>query len=487
MNIYGRIRISDVFSTDAEDRLAVFDSTGTCVGVANNQYLKVNDMWYVFLTAYSNYATCKGLTFRIWDASTGTVYSATPSNDISFASDDVVGSISSPIVFDATNGYVQNIGLKEGWNWISFNVASDLLSNPNALLSASMQLQGDEQVKDETEGTFAAYDKSMNKIVGDKLKFDNKHMFLIQSSKSQTLSVAGNPVTDKTSRTLDLIRGWNYIGYTPTSNLAIAEALSGYTATEGDIIKSQNAFSMYGANIGWVGNLNYMEPGKGYMMLSANGGSLVYPDLTAANTKAATRANGVSDENVWKELRNETNMSMVATVADNLPLQPGDKLLAYANNELCGAAQLSDNPVNGTPLYFITVGGDTNASVSFALERDGQIIGRTSPLFDYRSNAVRGSIEQPIILDFVNNIGISVYPNPFEGELNFDMNVNQGDKINITLYSLTGRLLYNYEATATTSGYWHYRWQCTDNIVSTLYMAVVSINGEKHVYKVRRK
>jgi len=67
------------------------------------------------------------------------------------------------------------------------------------------------------------------------------------------------------------------------------------------------------------------------------------------------------------------------------------------------------------------------------------------------------------------------------------MNVNQGDKINITLYSLTGRLLYNYEATAATSGYWHYRWQCTDNIVSTLYMAVVSINGEKHVYKVRRK
>ena len=118
--------------------MALLPTSVSCVGVANNQYLKVNDMWYVFLTAYSDTTKYQGLTFRIWDASTGTVYSATPSNSITFESDKVNGSIGNPIVFDATNGYIQNISLKEGWNWISFNVYSDKLSNPNELLKASM-------------------------------------------------------------------------------------------------------------------------------------------------------------------------------------------------------------------------------------------------------------------------------------------------------------------------------------------------------------
>ena len=486
MNLYGKIRINSQFSSDAEDRLAAFDGAGNCIGVANNQYVEANDMWYVLMTIYNNTNNTNDITFRVWDASSGLVYDAVPNESITFINNTVKGTADSPIIFDTQSGQAQRISLITGWNWVSFNVASSLLSTPATLLK-SLTLKGNEQIKDESNSTFAAYNAATSTWIGNNVQFDNKHMFLIQSSSNQTLNVAGTALQGTSNLTLDIAKGWNYISYLPSSSLSVKEAMAGYSVKAGDLIKSQDAFSMYGEKTGWLGNLNYMQPGKGYMLYSSDGGKLVYPDLTAAGTKAITRADGVSDKNVWKELRNETNMSMVATVADNLPLQPGDKLLAYANNELCGAAQLSDNPVNGTPLYFITVGGDTNASVSFALEREGQVIGRTSPLFDYRSNAVRGSIEQPIILDFVNNIGISVYPNPFEGELNFDMNVNQGDKINITLYSLTGRLLYNYEATAATSGYWHYRWQCTDNIVSTLYMAVVSINGEKHVYKVRRK
>lgn len=486
MNVYGRIRVNDVFSTDQEDVLAAFDSNGNCIGKSNNQYLKINDMWYVFMSIYNNEKRFSNPEFRIWDASSGVIYSATSDNVITFVSDTVIGSVSNPVIFNAKTGITQDISLKSGWNWVSFNVASNDLSNPTSLLK-KISFSGDEQIKDETNGTFAAYSNSNGSWIGDKITFDNKHMFLIQSGKTQKLSVSGNYITDKDKRTLNITKGWNYISYIPTANLQVSEALSSYEAKEGDIIKSQNAFSMYGTNIGWVGSLTYMEPGKGYMMFSTNGGSLIYPDLTGNATKTTTRANGAMNENVLKELSNETNMSMVATVADNLPLQAGDKLLAYAGNEICGVASLNENPINGNPLYFITVGVDSNASVSFGLERAGQIIGKTSPLFDYHSNAVRGTIEQPIILDFVNNIGISVYPNPFDSELNFDMNVVQGDNIRIMLYSLTGRLLYNYDVITTTSGYWHHRWQCTDNIVSTLYMAVVSINGEKHVYKVRKK
>ena len=151
-----------------------------------------------------------------------------------------------------------------------------------------------------------------NKFYNDSTRTKIKNMFLIQSSSNQTLNVAGTALQGTSNLTLDIAKGWNYISYLPSSSLSVKEAMAGYSVKAGDLIKSQDAFSMYGEKTGWLGNLNYMQPGKGYMLYSSDGGKLVYPDLTAAGTKAITRADGVSDENVWKELRNETNMKIAS-------------------------------------------------------------------------------------------------------------------------------------------------------------------------------
>lgn len=489
MNIYGKLRVNRLFSTDAEDMIAAFDSDGRCVGVANNQYLKTNDMWYVFMTVYGNSMTGGKLEFRVWDASTGLVYDAYSSETISFKSDDVKGSAMSPIVFDAEERVIQNIGLKEGWNWISFNVASELLSDPEGLFK-KLNFEGDELVKDETTATFSAYDPVAKGWVGDPVKLDNQHMFLLQSPVNQKLSVSGVAIHDKDSLTLDIAKGWNYISYLPTVNLPIVEALNGYEAKDGDIIKSQNAFSMYGSVTGWLGSLNYLEPGKGYMLSSAVAGKLVYPDMSAGGglrSDSQTRSASMTEEPVYPDNRYEANMSVVATIAENLPVHTGDKLLAYSKGELRGAATLTENPENGTPLYFITVGGTGNETVSFALERNGEIIAQTSPVFDYRAHNVQGSIEQPVILDFMNDLQISVYPNPFERELNFVMNTAPGDKVEIYLYTLAGQMMYRHAETCVAGGYLHHRWVCNEELARTVYMAVVVVNGQKNVYKVRRK
>lgn len=489
MNIYGKLRVNRLFSTDAEDMIAAFDSDGRCVGVANNQYLKTNDMWYVFMTVYGNSMTGDKLEFRVWDASTGLVYDAYSSETISFKSDDVKGSAMSPIVFDAEERVIQNIGLKEGWNWISFNVASELLSNPEGLFK-KLNFEGDELVKDETTATFSAYDPVAKDWVGDPVKLDNQHMFLLQSPVNQKLSVSGVAIHDKDSLTLDIAKGWNYISYLPTVNLPIVEALNGYEAKDGDIIKSQNAFSMYGSVTGWLGSLNYLEPGKGYMLSSAVAGKLVYPDMSAGGglrSDIQTRSASMTEEPVYPDNRYEANMSVVATIAENLPVHTGDKLLAYSKGELRGATTLTENPENGTPLYFITVGGTGNETVSFALERNGEIIAQTSPVFDYRAHNVQGSIEQPVILDFMNDLQISVYPNPFERELNFVMNTAPGDKVEIYLYTLAGQMMYRHAETCVAGGYLHHRWVCNEELARTVYMAVVVVNGQKNVYKVRRK
>lgn len=497
MNVYGRVRFNNLFSADAEDMLAAFDAGGRCIGVANSQYLKNNDMWYVFLTVYSNekHLSESQIEFRAWDASTGLVYTAYPSTGIAFESDKVWGTASSPIVFDAEERIVQNIDLIKGWNWISYNIASELFADPANILSKAV-FTGDEQVKDETNGIYMIYDgvrgQWINNAPDRKFKFDNRHMFLLQSPLAQKLSVSGSTVHGKEELTLDILPNWNYISYLGTVNLPIAEALAGFEAAEGDIIKSQDRFSMYGETTGWLGSLTYLEPGKGYMLFSKNKTTLTYPDVAAGSTTRSglmTRAaSGMTEQGV-SALSGQyaTNMSVVAQVAGNMPLHTGDRLLAYAGGELRGEAVMTERPSDGEPLFFLSVGSDGNENISFALERSGEVIAQTSPMLDYAAHAVKGNTQQPLIIDFVNDLEISVYPNPFEYELNFMLHAKAGDKVEIMLYTMAGQMIHRYQTTASADGFIQHRYEAIADMSKGVYMAVVVLNGERHVYKVSKR
>ena len=50
-------------------------------------------MWYTFLTVYNNEKQSGDIEFRMWDASTGKTYLATPTPErtITFVNDGVVG------------------------------------------------------------------------------------------------------------------------------------------------------------------------------------------------------------------------------------------------------------------------------------------------------------------------------------------------------------------------------------------------------------
>ena len=113
-----------------------------------------------------------------------------------------------PIIFDGEERVVQNIDLIKGWNWISYNVASELFSDPTSILNKAI-FTGDEQVKDETNGVYMTYDgirkQWVNNDPAQVLKFDNRHMFLLQSPMTQKLSVSGLAIHEKENLTLDIL------------------------------------------------------------------------------------------------------------------------------------------------------------------------------------------------------------------------------------------------------------------------------------------
>ncbi|WP_455586608.1 LamG-like jellyroll fold domain-containing protein [Bacteroides sp.] len=484
MNIYGKLRINNIFSIDKEDMLAAF-SNGKCVGVANNQYLKVNDMWYAFLTVYNNDKNAN-LEFRIWDASTGKVYLATTTETIAFESDAVKGSAINPLIFDAKETMVQNVVIDGGWNWVSFNVATEALKSVQEILKNN-EWAADDFVKDETNEKLVSYSTTDAKWVGtmNETGFDNKHMYLVKSSKAQTISVTGTPIKSKEGLTLELQQGWNYIGYIPNVNLTLKEALAGYEAQEGDIVKGQSGFSMFGGNLGWLGNLTYLEAGKGYMLhREGEATQLVYPSINGT-TASRTRAMA-TEAPAYENKQYAQNMSVVAIT--NGTFEANDRILAYAGSELRGIAKAVKNPANDSTLYFININGEGSEPISFAVERKGEIIAKTGAEFDYSSNDVKGSIQKPYKLNFSNEEGMgSVYPNPFEHELNIKMSVKPEAVFEITINDISGRLVKRYEAQKATNGYIYKTLNDLEDLTSGFYMLNVKVDGVNNVYKVEKK
>ena len=486
MNVYGMLRVDNIFSTDGEDMLAAFRD-GRCVGVAHNTYVDEYDMWYVLLTVYGNEPSHGGLEFRIWDASTGTTYLGEPSRTIAFRNDAIEGSPANPVVFDSKEMQIQNVALRAGWNWVSFHVQND----PNTFartFGGSTWADGD-LVKDEAHGKFASYAAQGGTWMGalaDTL-VSVKHMYLVKAGAAHTLSLGGTPLRTLDERTVPLRPRWNYIAYLPATNLTVAEAMAGYEASEGDIVKDQTAFSMYSAAIGWLGSLDYMRPGTGYMLYraAADSSQLIYPLLSAntARTRSAQAPQAAGEAAAYP-----SNMSVVAEIADGLVLEPGDRLLALsADGECRGVAQAVAHPAQGNTLHFITIGGDATTAVTFALERGGDIIAQAAERVDFEPDATWGSPSAPYALHFTGGGAALVYPTLFRDEVHVRLAGGQGAATDIRLLDLSGRVIRACPALQPGADGLHLTLDALDDLAPGMYLLDIRTDGQSHIHKLEKR
>ena len=94
---------------------------------------------------------------------------------------------------------------------------------------------------------------------------DNSQTYMIQVSQPLDLLIDGIPL-DALAQPLTLSLGWNWIAFPHDTPMSVAAALGDFTPSDGDVIKGQQGFSTYNASENrWVGSLNTLVPGKGYM------------------------------------------------------------------------------------------------------------------------------------------------------------------------------------------------------------------------------
>ncbi len=490
MSVFGKLYINKVYSSDDEDMLAAF-SGGKCVGVCNNRYYKQNDMYYAMLTVYSNDVNGSDLEFRIWDASTGQTYIAQSEKPISFENNAVVGSPSQPVLFTAKDYRVQNITLNEGWTWISTNIASDKLSDLNKLL-ADGKWTSDDQVKSEQYG-FASWTKR-NGWVGQLTEIDNDQMYLVHSSAPQNLHISG-PAVDPTSHKLT-IRGakedgtprWNYISYLPSDNFTLKEALAGYDAKEGDIVKSQTQMAMYSGNLGWIGSLTYMENGKGYMLQrqSQDDAQLQYPSKTSVGRKAkAAMAAAKNADGTNAYFPYSANMTAVVEV-EGVSLQQGDRLVSYVAGEPRGYAEAIELP-DGRTIFMLAVGGDKPEAVDVTIERGGNIIAKVPSVISYAANSNVGTINEPMHISFLGTDGgLYVYPSPFYSQLKIRAMVDRDAYTDVYVTDMSGKRVVAWND-CNAGGNVDITWNAGNTVPSGVYIVSISVDGNVYSMKAIKK
>lgn len=490
MSVFGKLYINKVYSSDDEDMLAAF-SGGKCVGVCNNRYYKQNDMYYAMLTVYSNDVNGSDLEFRIWDASTGQTYIAQSEKPISFENNAVVGSPSQPVLFTAKDYRVQNITLNEGWTWISTNIASDKLSDLNKLL-ADGKWTSDDQVKSEQYG-FASWTKR-NGWVGQLTEIDNDQMYLVHSSAPQNLHISG-PAVDPTSHKLT-IRGakedgtprWNYISYLPSDNFTLKEALAGYDAKEGDIVKSQTQMAMYSGNLGWIGSLTYMENGKGYMLQrqSQDDAQLQYPSKTSVGRKAkAAMAAAKNADGTNAYFPYSANMTAVVEV-EGVSLQQGDRLVSYVAGEPRGYAEGITLP-DGRTIFMLAIGGDKPEAVDVTVERDGDVVAKAPSVISYAANSNVGTINEPMHISFLGTEGgLYVYPSPFYSQLKIRAMVDRDAYTDVYVTDMSGKRVVAWND-CNAGGNVDITWNAGNTVPAGVYIVSITVDGNVYSMKAIKK
>ena len=404
MNIVGRVVIGDTKSNeidiDPNDIVGCFDKDGVCHGVANITYDEATGKSLLFMTVYDDDLDTGILYFKLWHYATGKEMLLVNYDEISFEASKVYGDTSNPCIFYANNQYVQTLSLKEGWNWVSFNVWSTRFYDLNGLL-ANFPWQNGDIITDNTNNVTLIYKDSCWNLSSSikEMQIMPRYSYAVKVNNDIDVQVAGFILKDKGDRSIIVKSGWNSIGYTPMVNLPVETALAGYfeNAQDGDVIKSRDEFAVYNGkgDVGyWEGNLQYMKPGEGYMMFR-NGAKSVrfyYPFFEPGSQFFETTRRSAPAASSHAAYASTMSLSAVAT---GIQLEEGDRLLAYADGELRGAATMTADS-----LFYMSIGGDKEQGLSFALEREGEVIATTAEVITYKTNAVVGRRNSPTNINF---------------------------------------------------------------------------------------
>lgn len=494
MNFSLELNIQGDGSEDKMDIVAAFID-GELRGKAYVEYVDALDRYEAFLTVYSDEFIDGTVEFRIWDADQCALYGDIIES-FPFVADELVGDPNDPQVIHTSGLLMREIPLHAGWNWVSFNLG---LPDPS-LDSTLVSLNHPDNDLMKSQTAFANYYPSASAWIGSLSDLNNTEMFQYRADIPDTIDMVGTPI-DYENIDIPIASGWNWIGYLPQDPMTVDEALGSLNPLNGDVIKSQTAFAQYVAGFGWLGNLDFMQSPKGYLLRMENAGTLTYPENFKPVDLEEKTLTGGTYETPWAvDLASfEHSMILIGMIqkdGENVT-QEGQSIGVFANGETRGVAQSMYIEQIDQWLFFLTMyANHSGEPMEFKLydafteestDLDEQLffaIDGQSGSLDYPTPFNMGDVLNSTEEELAEK-GLFVKPNPFSDNVQVRFYTpNTGEAI-ITLTDAMGRMVMTDELD-TVNGWNGLDWN-TAHLTPGIYTIQVQTNGMTMTRKVVAK
>lgn len=363
-----------------------------------------------------------------------------------------------------------DFAMEEGWTWISHNFESAIA--PSELAAD----EGVERILSQTQEVVRDPQLGLIGTLGELSALESYKVETSSATARQRLSdVAWNPSTP-----IAIAPGWNWLGYPVSQTMTVGEAFEPTSAEPLDIVVGQEGFAQFDGE-SWIGTLETMSPGRGYMYQSQSAKSVVYNTSIVSNA-AALHAAGISATLplVLDIHKYPSVMPVVATLqnADGAALDNED----YQVNAFCGTeCRGIGRVVNG--LVMMNVYGQANDCITFQVtDANGELSFGNNVSLDF-SETVVGDIFNPYAIAVDNHSGIA--------DVRYDGNIKvavDGDMLRIKgipaddidlveVYDINGQKLIR-ETRVSESGI------RISTLTSGVYVVIVNGNGEYTYHKI---
>ena len=505
MNFNLSLNIEGTPSDDIQDIVGAYVD-GELRGVSKVEYNAQLDSYLAFLTVYSDTVTSELVEFQIWDASECKLFAPVLESFI-FNANDIEGSPTSPSVLHTSGQLLRKIFVHPGWNWLSMNLDMEDASVNTALSSIS----NPDGALIKNQSALSMYSTLQESWFGnlDSLSFFDLYQYKAQSYDS--ISMVGTLVDPNTE--IPVTSGWNWIGYIPNEKLPIAQALSSLTPTDGDIIKSQVSFAQYVDNIGWIGNLHFLDAPNGYLLKLSNPDILVYPDpqsLIGTGLTTYTHSSIIDGRDKKKESTTrsadhwevdpslyENSMNAIAIVVKNTGdniLDDLDEVAAFVGNEVRGHAKTIYIPAIDSYMIFMTIYANQDGELLTFKYYDSS----TSQEFDleeksgFVTNNIIGEVDNPeplhmatttTVSDLNGEEKMSIYPNPFSSTLTINFYSDHAEEIEMSIKDVYGN---NIESSMRkiNNGMNVIQWTPGDHVTPGSYIVTMKDSNSYYIKKV---
>ncbi len=175
---------------------------------------------------------------------------------------------------EAKAEYLQKLELKNGWNWVSFQVM------PKSHLVGDVLGKSGFTANDVIQTNTGSSRFTGASWIPSNFSIDYGKLYLIYVSKDVTVDIAGE---DSGTSSLSVASGWNWVANPTQETVTPAQLTHSGGWMPGDCIQGANSSVTYSGSK-WIPSAGFsLEPQKGYQLKLAKAGTVTFPKVNGGD------------------------------------------------------------------------------------------------------------------------------------------------------------------------------------------------------------